>query len=123
MRPTYQNPLPRLYRVAGGGPLPTGGMNEGRRGIHGQNVARRLPYRELLGRVAQGVKQVELCTIVLSHRAEIIAERAVQLLQGVDGFLGPVDQDQGVGKPLDLTEALELAVEGNDARRRARSAC
>ena len=106
---------PAYQRVAGGGPLPTGGRYCGRSSVHRQDLAGGVLDRDLGGRVAQGVEQLELGPVVVGDRGEVLVEGDVQELEGVDRFLRPVDQDQDVAEAGGLLEALVVAVEGDDA--------
>ena len=74
------------------------------------------------GGVAQRVEQLELRPVVLGDRGEVLVEGELQELERVDRLLRPVDQDQDVAEAGGLPQALVVAVEGDDAVRRARSA-
>ena len=66
--------------------------------------------------VAQRVEQLELRTVVVGDRREVLVEGHLQELEGEDRFLRPVDQHQDVAQSGGLPQALEVPVEGDDAR-------
>ena len=105
-----------VHLVAGGGPLPTGGRNGRPVRVHRLDVAGRPEIGDLPGGVAHRVEQLELRPVVLGHRGEVFVEGLVQELERVDRFLRPVDQDQDIAESADLREALEVPVDGDDAR-------
>ena len=70
----FEPTLLRAYRVAGGGPVPTGGRKPGRDVSTGCDAARRPEEFDFPGRVAQRVEQLELRDVVLGDRGEVLVK-------------------------------------------------
>jgi hypothetical protein len=58
--------------------------------VHGLEVARRPEIGDLSGRVAQRVEQLELRTVVVGDRGEVLVKRHFHQLQRVNHFLRPM---------------------------------
>ena len=58
----------------------------------------------------QSVEQAELGTVVIGHRTVIVGVGLLQLTEGRDHFLGPVDQDEYVCEARGLPQAFQVAL-------------
>ena len=81
----------------------------------GLDIAGWTHVSELVSRVSEGVKELELGAVVVGDGREIFVVCHEQQLERVDSFLRPVDENQDVAEASRLAQALVVAIEGDDA--------